>query len=237
MDKSVYLIDYENVSYKGLYGISSVKPKDEIVIFYSNDISIIKDIISIYEKSDVIIKYYKLDKTGKNALDFMISAYAGYAVLQENVSKIAIISNDKEYSSIMTVIKSINSNVKMLFDCCIHNIIYPDNKKDIATIITASKSVEKSVSTSCEPVTVQLKPTTISKKQPITKERIQKYLKNNIPEKYVGTIIGIMVKSLSNGASESQFSSLINNAFGSKQCNNVYKNIVKKYFIQLKNEL
>lgn len=45
MDNTVYLIDYENVSYKGLYGISEIKPDDEIIIFYSNDISIIKDIL------------------------------------------------------------------------------------------------------------------------------------------------------------------------------------------------
>ena len=79
MENTVYLIDYENVSYKGLYGISEVKPEDEIIIFYSNDISIIQDIISSYVKQGITIKYFELDKTGKNALDFMVSAYAGYA--------------------------------------------------------------------------------------------------------------------------------------------------------------
>lgn len=223
MGKSIYLIDYENVSYKGLYGISSVEPKDEIIIFYSNDISIIRDIIFIYEKSDITIKYYKLDKTGKNALDFMISAYAGYAVLQENISKIAIISNDKEYSSITTVIKSINPNVEMLFDCCIYNVIYPDNKKDIVAVIATPKVTEKN--------------TAVSKPQVITKEMIKKDLQNKIPVKYIEQIAGTMIKSISNNNSAKQFEALIDKLLGKKESNAVYKNIAKQYFLKLKNRL
>ena len=54
----------------------------------------------------------------------MLCAYAGYSASKQNIEKIAVISNDKEYSSIISVIKSINSNVEIAFECCIYNVIY-----------------------------------------------------------------------------------------------------------------
>ena len=132
MKNTVYLIDYENVSYKGLYGISEVKKDDEIIVFYSNDISIIQDIISIYSEYGVIIKYFKLDKTGKNALDFMVSAYAGYVSSKENIGKIAILSNDKGYSSVEMIIKSVNPEIELLFENCIFDVNHPEYAKNSA---------------------------------------------------------------------------------------------------------
>lgn len=238
MSNSIYLIDYENVSYKGLYGISNVKPGDEIIIFYSKDISIIQDIIKIYEQSEIIIKYFQLDKTGKNALDFMISAYAGYAASKPDVEKIAVISSDKGYSPIITVIKEINQNVELLFECCIHNVIYPDNKTSISS--TANDDIKSNASAAPleSSLTVSLIADDIKPKQvsaPLTKEYIKSYLLNqhDIPEKYINQVVSIISKSLANN-DEAQFNNMIDNMFGQKSDNKIYKKIVKLNFEQLR---
>lgn len=240
MDNVVYLIDYENVSYKGLYGISNVKPVDEIIIFYSNDISIIRDIISIYESAGIVIKYYQLDKTGKNALDFMISAYAGYAASKENINKIAVISNDKGYSSIIPVIKSINPDTELVFDCCIHNILFPDDRKEI--VITAAHNAEKNTpgKSTEQPKTNTVTSSVISSasgntpnQKSVTKETIKNHLQNNIPSKYINQVVALTWKSLNNGSTEKQFSALMNSCFGTKQDTTQYKKFAISYFKKL----
>jgi len=133
MENSVYLVDYENVSYKGLYGIGEINPKDEVVIFHSDDISIIKDILSIYNKSDILINYFELNNTGKNALDFMITTYAGYAASKDNINKIVILSNDKGFSSITNVIAKLNPKIDLVFENCIYNANHPENIKCISS--------------------------------------------------------------------------------------------------------
>ena len=139
MENSIYLIDYENVSYKALYGISELAPKDEVVIFYSDDISIIKDILSIYNKSDILINYFELNNTGKNALDFMISTYAGYAAAKK-YKKIVILSNDKGFSSITNVINKLNPEINLIFDNCIYNA---NHSESIKRILSSEQTNEK----------------------------------------------------------------------------------------------
>ncbi len=231
MNNSVYLIDYENVCYRGLYGISNLKPDDEIIVFYSNDISVVKDIIDIYKKSGIVIKYFQLDKTGKNALDFMLCAYAGYSASKQNIEKIAVISNDKEYSSIISVIKSINSNVEIAFECCIYNVIYPENKKEFASVLKSSNT-----DNSEKAVKEAKKEPDLKELPELTKEYVKKQLlsRNKIPEKYINQIVGIMLKSLPNNIGENEFIILINKALGQKSSNDDYKKTAKTYYAELR---
>lgn len=231
MNNSVYLIDYENICYRGLYGISNLNSGDEIIIFYSKDISIIKDIINIYEKSEITIRYFNLNKSGKNALDFMICAYAGYSASKSNVEKIAFISNDKEYTSIISVIKSINPDVEIAFESCIYNVIYPENKKEFV-------SVQKSGDTdNSEKAVKSIKKESDTEKLPeLTQEYLKKQLlnRNKIPEKYINQIVGIMLKSLSKNISENEFTSLINKSLGKKTDNDSYRKTAQTYYKELR---
>lgn len=230
-NKSIsYLIDYENVSYKGLYGISEVKSGDEILIFYSNDISIINDIISVYEKSGIKIKYFKLDKVGKNALDFMISAYAGYIASKECIDKIAILSNDKEYASITKVIENINPEIELAFESCIYNVNHTDNKKDILLPrqpiekcdITSNKAIatsEKS-SSDVQQILVDLSMNVNN----VSPDCVKEYLNNHttIPNKYKTSVSGIIAKCIKAGSNENEVSLAIKKQLGNKSDNATY---------------
>ena len=72
--KQIFLIDYENVGLAGLTGISKLGSDDELVIFYSGDISVVKELLSAYKDRGVKISYECLSYAGKNALDFMVCA-------------------------------------------------------------------------------------------------------------------------------------------------------------------
>lgn len=226
MENTVYLIDYENVSYKGLYGISEIKPEDEIIIFYSNDVSIIQDIISAYVNQGITIKYFELDKAGKNALDFMVSAYAGYAASKENVKKIAILSNDKGYTSIVRVIEKINPDAELIFECCIHNVNHPDDKKDI---LLPTQSVNKISDCIVNEETILSNSNVIIElsdfKKNITADFVKDYLNKHttIPSKYKPSVAGIIAKSVKDNALESKVTSALSKQLGTKSANSVYR--------------
>ncbi len=121
----IYLVDYENTSYRGLYGISEIGKKDKIIIFYSGNIDAIKDILKPYKK----IKYIKLEEPGENALDFMITTYIGHIISKDKAKSVAIISGDNGYLSIIPVVKDINKKAEIYFEDCIYNVIHSKNKK------------------------------------------------------------------------------------------------------------
>ncbi|MGN0606446.1 MAG: PIN domain-containing protein [Oscillospiraceae bacterium] len=245
MDNSVYLIDYENVSYKGLYGIGNLQPNDEIIIFYSQDINIIKDIISIYEQSGVIIKYFELDETGKNALDFMVSAYAGYIASNPNIKRIAVISKDKGYTSIIPVIKAVNNEIEMIFDSCIYNIINPETKTQIVSVDTEQFLEEETEDIEQTDSSIPIK---INKKPPIKikssmtnsqKKQLKKYIENiiskNIPKNYVAGVSDFILKSLCSNMTTNQIRSGLYKIFGSNTKNNKYCSRVKSYYEEFRN--
>ena len=71
--KQIFLIDYENVGLAGLTGISKLGSDDELVIFYSGDISVVKELLSAYKDRGVKISYECLSYAGKNALDVQLN--------------------------------------------------------------------------------------------------------------------------------------------------------------------
>lgn len=239
MGNSVYLIDYENVSYKGLYGISEINREDEVIIFYSNDISIIQDILSVYLKQGITLKYFQLDKTGKNALDFMISAYAGYAASKENITRIAVLSNDKGYASIETIIKAVNSDIELVFENCIYNVIHPDDIKDIVFPAQTEEKTKVKEANTIQELPVINNPVVIEKSD-IVKNYTSDFVKGvldkntNIPSKYKSSIAGIIAKSLKKGETESKVTSAISKALGSKSANAPYKKAAIDCFNKLK---
>lgn len=222
MKHSVYLIDYENISYKGLFGIGSLKPDDEIIIFYSNSIAIIKDILSVYEKINIKIKYFCLEESGKNALDFMITTYIGYYASKNDTDRICVISKDKGYTSIKPVIDDINSNIELCFDTCIHNVIFPDKKTSIMPVRENEKEQ-----------------TLVTEKQKIYDKRKEYLIKlidddKIIPEKYSNGIINLILKCSSEKSNNGEFISKLNNMLGNKEQNREYKEYAKRYYLKFK---
>ena len=68
---SVYLIDYENVHASGLTGVENCGIEDEIILLYGNDTSTIPMELHIQiANSKGKVQYHKIERTGKNYLDF-----------------------------------------------------------------------------------------------------------------------------------------------------------------------
>lgn len=97
-----FLIDYENVNYAGLEGTEFLENGDTVSIFFSN----VSDKIVAYrmkdiEKSGCNFEICKLQNVRKNALDFYIASKVGEIFAIDKEAKIAIISADKDYKSVI----------------------------------------------------------------------------------------------------------------------------------------
>ncbi|MCD7800844.1 MAG: PIN domain-containing protein, partial [Ruminococcus sp.] len=73
---NIFLVDYENVNVNGFQGVEELTPNDKIILFYSiNSESIKIDIINTIKSKKVSLKFFKLQESSKNALDFQLVLY------------------------------------------------------------------------------------------------------------------------------------------------------------------
>jgi hypothetical protein len=97
-----FLIDYENVNYAGLEGTEFLEKSDTVSIFFSG----VSDKIVAYRMKDIEMsgcsfEICKLQNVRKNALDFYIASKLGEIFAVDKAAKIAIISADKDYRSVI----------------------------------------------------------------------------------------------------------------------------------------
>ena len=97
-----FLIDYENVNYAGLEGTEFLEKGDTVSIFFSG----VSDKIVAYrmkdiERSGCNLEICKLQNVRKNALDFYIASKVGEIFAVEKDAKIAIVSADRDYRSVL----------------------------------------------------------------------------------------------------------------------------------------
>jgi len=97
-----FLIDYENVNYAGLEGTEFLEKGDTVSIFFSD----VSDKIVAYRMKDIEMsgcnfEICKLQNVRKNALDFYIASKVGEIFAVDKDAKIAIISADKDYRSVL----------------------------------------------------------------------------------------------------------------------------------------
>lgn len=97
-----FLIDYENVNYVGLEGTEFLEKGDTVSIFFSD----VSDKIVAYRMKDIEMsgcnfEICKLQNIRKNALDFYIASKVGELFAVEKDAKIAIVSADKDYRSVL----------------------------------------------------------------------------------------------------------------------------------------
>ncbi len=99
---SVYLIDYENVNFTGLEGVANLTPTDEVILFYSNAASTIPMNLHIdVQKSGARMQYIRIERTGKNYLDFQLAALSGYLVGTTDQTDFVVISRDTGFDSVL----------------------------------------------------------------------------------------------------------------------------------------
>ena len=95
---TVYLVDFENVRSAGLKGVENLSEDDKVVIFYSKNADAITfDVHMLLSKSRAEIETYMILRGGRNSLDFQLSTYLGYLVMENRFRNIVIISADKGF--------------------------------------------------------------------------------------------------------------------------------------------
>ncbi len=95
---TVYLVDFENVRSEGLKGVEELTSEDKVVIFYSKNADAITfDVHTLLSKSPAEIETYRILRGGHNSLDFQLSTYLGYLVMENSFKEIVIISKDKGF--------------------------------------------------------------------------------------------------------------------------------------------
>lgn len=97
-----FLIDYENVNYAGLEGTEFLEKGDTISFFYSNVCDkIVSYRMKDIEKSGCNFEICKLKTVRKNGLDFYIASKVGEIFAANPDAKIAIISADNGFQSVL----------------------------------------------------------------------------------------------------------------------------------------
>ena len=95
---TVYLVDFENVRSGGLRGVEELSEGDKVVIFYSKNADAITfDVHMLLSKSKAEIETFRILRGGRNSLDFQLSTYLGYLVMENSYKNIVIISQDKGF--------------------------------------------------------------------------------------------------------------------------------------------
>ena len=95
---TVYLVDFENVRSGGLRGVEELSEGDKVVIFYSKNADAITfDVHMLLSKSKAEIETFRILRGGRNSLDFQLSTYLGYLVMENSYRNIVIISQDKGF--------------------------------------------------------------------------------------------------------------------------------------------
>lgn len=97
-----FLIDYENVRETCFNGVDYLGPEDSVVLFYSSACPTVRARYwNQLTSSGCSLETYKLEKTGKNALDFCIATKVGEIFGSGYIGTVAILSGDKGYSAVV----------------------------------------------------------------------------------------------------------------------------------------
>lgn len=126
----IFFIDFENVGLSGLAGIENLDSTDIVLIFSgvkSPKLSL-EEADRIYN-SAVKVNIVMNSQPRKNALDFIISAYLGYALGKDTYQEHIIISKDKGYLPAIEAMREFSGKAIR-------------QEKDILSAINAPQAVE-----------------------------------------------------------------------------------------------
>ncbi len=102
-------VDCENVRSLGFIGVEHLTPEDEVILFYSQFCETLeRGILNKLFDSGCTVSRCKLQRTGRNALDFYITSHIGEVLGKGYNGTIAIVSHDKGYQAIYDYWKARN---------------------------------------------------------------------------------------------------------------------------------
>ena len=106
MEKSLLLIDYENI--QELSKINNLNNVEVKVFVGLNQTKIPVDIVINTQKLGLDLQWIKINGQGKNALDFHIAFYLGFAMKEDKFSNYYVLSKDGGYDPLITHLKSVH---------------------------------------------------------------------------------------------------------------------------------
>ena len=122
----LYIIDFENVSTKGLEGIDNLGAADEVVILYTKATASAAETFMCAKTYKCVVKGYKVTTGYKDALDFKLLIYL-FSRYAQGCSTVAIISKDKGFLSLRDAILELSIPWEI-------TLCYGVSLKDIHTI-------------------------------------------------------------------------------------------------------
>ena len=138
------IVDYENVSDRGLNGVDLLKPEDTLAVFYSDNCDRIESLqLQKIMETGCHYKVCKLVNKGNNALDFYISVRVGEIIASENRGPILIISRDHGFNAVLDYCGAMYPEVEIYCDETILDAYKRLNKESVANKrFTMQQSVE-----------------------------------------------------------------------------------------------
>lgn len=110
------LVDVENVRDAGFVGAEWLTSEDGLVIFYSTCCDKVRrGIMETIESSGCYLDAVKLEKTGKNALDFYIASYIAELASGSSCDEIAVVSKDRGFQAVLDYWKWRKPRLKIHF--------------------------------------------------------------------------------------------------------------------------
>ncbi|NLW69796.1 MAG: hypothetical protein GX061_01755 [Eubacteriaceae bacterium] len=97
---SIYLVDYENVTLKGLAGVEKLTEEDSVHIFYSEKANNITFAMhKLINESHAKIDYVNVTTGGKNSLDFQLITFLGYLIAKNEREEFFLVTKDNGFNS------------------------------------------------------------------------------------------------------------------------------------------
>lgn len=130
--QNFFFVDYENVKLDGLNGIEHRKKTDSICIFYSKNADKMSfDLHSILNNTKAVISMQRVRVGYKNALDFQLSSFLGYAISQsiEKGNKKAsyyIVTKDNGFNCLIDYWKKQGADVYIVKNLMTQDEIYDE---------------------------------------------------------------------------------------------------------------
>lgn len=139
-----FLVDYENVNWAGLYGISFLTEDDTVLIFYSDHADTVNfTTLDYIMRSKALIKRHRITKFGNNALDFQLATYVGYLLGTHAEGEVYIISKDQGYLSVLDFCRErlSNTGLKVEMYSSINGLLLKERSRNrnLSTASTASE--------------------------------------------------------------------------------------------------
>jgi len=110
-----YFIDYENV--KNIFDIISLKKDDYCAVFYSKnankmDVDDVKKLVD----SGATVELFKVEPSGKNALDFQLSSFLGFKIRSALGQKVAfrVVTKDGGFLALGNFWKEMGADVGVI---------------------------------------------------------------------------------------------------------------------------